>query len=207
MFAQPPLRSRVALLAGIVALSCTIFAPFASARPRTEAVLANSAEDPVLQARIAQLSPSVDPKEARQVVVTSYTLGRQLALEWHMSSSANWQCFLINMGARKAGYCYQFANELLLELDALKLRTLELHWAEADPGTDLEHNVIVVTAKGQPFDQGILLDNWRRSGRLLWSPVTEDTMYLWKENKPELVRRLQWRHHYARQAPVTKPKS
>ena len=207
MVVQPPLRSRVTLLIGLVALSCVVFAPCANARPRTEAVLATSAEDPVLQARIAGLSPSVDPKEARQVVFTSYTLGRQLAREWRMSSSANWQCFLVNMGARKAGYCYQFANELLLELDALKLRTLELHWAEADPGTDIEHNVIVVTAKGQPFDQGILLDNWRRSGRLLWSPVTGDTSYLWKENKPELVRRLRWRHHYERQALFDKPKS
>lgn len=207
MVVQPPLRSRVALLTGLIALLCMVSAPFASARPRTDAVLATSAEDPVLQARIAQLSPSVDPKEARQVVFTSYTLGRELAREWRMSSSANWQCFLVNLGVRKAGYCYQFANELLLELDALKLRTLELHWAEADPGTDIEHNVIVVTAKGQPFAQGILLDNWRRSGRLLWSPVTGDTSYLWKENKPELVRRLQWRHHYARQVPVAKPKS
>jgi len=24
-----------------------------------------------------------------------------------------------------------------------------------------EHNVIVVTAKGQPFEKGIFLDNWR----------------------------------------------
>ncbi len=206
MLVQPPVRSGVTLLTGLIALLGMVFAPCAHARPRTEAVLATSAEDPVLQARIAQLSPGVDPQEARQVASASYTLGRQLAREWRMSSSANWQCFLVNMGARKAGYCYQFANELLLELDALKLRTLELHWAEADPGTDIEHNVIVVTAKGQPFDQGILLDNWRRSGHLLWSPVKGDTLYLWKENKPELVRRLQWRRHYARQAPVAEPK-
>ncbi|HSP46405.1 MAG TPA: hypothetical protein VLO30_10460, partial [Chthoniobacterales bacterium] len=72
---------------------------------------------------------------------------------------------------KKGGYCFQFATELLLRLDAEKLQTLDLHWAESDPGTDTEHNVIAVTARGQPFEQGIMLDNWRHAGHLLWGPL------------------------------------
>ena len=67
------------------------------------------------------------------------------------------QSFLINIGMKKGGYCYQFAAELLLRLDAQELRTFDLHWAESDAGTDTEHNVIAVTARGQPFEQGIML--------------------------------------------------
>jgi hypothetical protein len=91
---------------------------------------------------------------------------------------------------KKGGYCYQFAAELLLRLDAQKLRTLELHWAESDAGTDTEHNVILVTARGQPFAQGIMLDNWRHSGHLLWGPITGDPSHTWQENKAEFNRRL-----------------
>jgi hypothetical protein len=46
-----------------------------------------------------------------------------------------------------------------------------------------ENNAIVVTARGQPFKQGILLDNWRAQGHLAWTEVTRDPEYSWKENK------------------------
>jgi hypothetical protein len=103
------------------------------------------------------------------------------------------QCFLINIGLRKGGYCFQFATELLLRLDAQKLQTLELHWAESDAGTDTEHNVIAVTARGQPFAQGIMLDNWRHSGHLLWGPLNGDPDHTWQENKDALARRVKRR--------------
>ncbi len=164
--------------------------PPANARPGWGLFLATSAEDPVLRDQIVGLGPQVNPDEARRVASISYTTGRELAREWRMGSSPTVHSFLINIGARKAGYCHQFATELLLRLDAQKLKTLELHWAESDAGTDTEHNVIVVTAKEQPFAQGILLDNWRRSGRLLWGPLNGDPDHRWKENRDAFNSRL-----------------
>jgi hypothetical protein len=38
-----------------------------------------------------------------------------------------------------------------------------------------------VTAKGQPFRDGILLDCWRHSGHLFWSAVATDN-YPWIED-------------------------
>jgi hypothetical protein len=158
-----------------------------------------------LTAGLVQLSPSVSPDEARRVAFTAYTTGRQLAVEWRMVRPATVQSFLIKIGARKAGHCFQYANELLLRLDALKLRTLELHWAECDPGAFDEHNVIAVTARGQPFEQGIVLDNWRHSGRLVWGPVKGDPPFRWEENQAELYRRLQHPRHYSRIIPRPEP--
>lgn len=162
----------------------------ADARPRNELVLATSAEDATLRARLVALSPSVNPEEARRVASIAYTTGRELAAKWKMFSSPTVHSFLINIGLKKGGYCYQFATELLLRLDAEKLRTLELHWAESDPGTDTEHNVIAITARGQPFEQGIMLDNWRHAGRLLWGPLNGDPSHTWQENKGAMARRL-----------------
>jgi hypothetical protein len=107
-----------------------------------------------------------------------------------MIPSPTVQSFLINIGVKKGGYCFQFATELLLRLDAQKLQTLELHWAESDAGTDTEHNVIAVTARGQPFAQGIMLDNWRHAGHLLWGPLSGDPSHQWQENKDAMARRL-----------------
>ncbi len=159
------------------------------ARLKEDPVFAKSAEDPVLIARIVALSPTVDPEEARRVAVTAYTTGRDLAREWRVVWPPGIQNFLVNIGARKGGLCFQWAAGLLPRLDALLLRTLELHWAESYARTASEHNVIVVTAKGQPMQRGILLDNWRYLGHLAWGPVAGDTTYEWQENPGELARR------------------
>jgi hypothetical protein len=185
-----PRRFRFSLTLFSVLLAFTAYGPFATARPRNELVLATSAEDPALRARLVALAPSVNPEEARRVAQIAYTTGRELAAKWKMGSSPTVHSFLINIGLKKGGYCYQFATELLLRLDAQKMKTLEFHWAESDPGTDTEHNVIAVTARGQPFEQGIMLDNWRRSGHLLWGPLDGDPSHTWQENKAAAARRL-----------------
>lgn len=166
--------------------ACTISA----GEPTERLLLATSASDPILPAQLSQLSPHVRPDEARRVAATAFITGRELQREWRVVRSPRLQNFLVNIGLRKAGLCYQWATELLVRLDSLKLRTLDLHWAESFAGTIREHNAIVVTAKGQPFERGILLDTWRYSGRLAWIPVTADPHYRWSENDAEVGRRL-----------------
>ena len=205
-FLNPRLCSNLTIFALAASLAFASYAPSISARPRGQLVLASSAEDEALRARLISLSPSVNPEEARRVAYIAYTTGQELARKWRMVPSPTVQCFLINIGVKKGGYCYQFATELLLRLDAQKLRTLELHWAESDAGTDTEHNVIVVTARGQPFAQGIMLDNWRHSGHLLWGPLNGDPVHTWHENKDALARRLNRGSTSNRAKRETKPK-
>jgi hypothetical protein len=147
---------------------------------------ATSADDPVLRGRIAALAPGmVDPAEARRVAEIAYTTGRDLKKEWKVGWPPGLHNFLVNTGQRKGGLCFQFAERLLWRLAVLKWETLEFHWAESFERTASEHNVIVVTAKGQDFYQGIILDNWRYGGRLVWGPVSEDPHYRWHENQPQ----------------------
>ena len=96
--------------------------------------------------------------------------------------------FLVNTGIRKRGLCFQWAEDLLAQLDRLRVTTLELHWGEARADTLREHNCVVVTAKGQPFRTGIILDCWRHAGRLYWAELVSDH-YPWIEDS-----------HYARKA-------
>jgi hypothetical protein len=179
-----------ALCFAVVWVAIANCAPSASARGRDEPAFATSADDAVLRSRLAGLGPGVRPEEADLVARCAYTTGRELKREWRVVWPPGFQNFLVNTGMRKGGLCFQWATELLLRLNALKLETLELHWAESFERTASEHNVIVITAKGQPFMQGIILDNWRYGGRLIWGPVTGDPHYRWKENKGEALRRL-----------------
>lgn len=173
----------------LVVIALAALASAAEARKKDPA-FATSANDLVLRARIAALSPDVDPEEAQRVAAVAYTTGRDLKKEWRVVWPPGLQNFLVHTGARKGGLCFQFAERLLLRLTELKWETVEFHWAESFDRTASEHNVIVVTAKGQPFSQGILLDNWRYGGRLVWGPIVEDPHYEWMENKAQYIKVL-----------------
>jgi hypothetical protein len=175
-----PCRLRIAGVFFVFAL----FASQAQARKK-DPEFATSANDSVLRGAIASLAPSVDPAEAQQVAEIAYTIGRDLQKEWKVVWPPGVMNFLVNTGRRKGGLCFQFAERLELRLTEQKWKTLEFHWAESFERTSGEHNVIVVTAKGQAFSRGIILDNWRYGGRLVWGFAVDDPHYRWHENKPQ----------------------
>jgi hypothetical protein len=76
--------------------------------------------------------------------------------------------------------CYQWADDLSAKLESLDLHTLKVRRGVARLETRREHSSVVLTAPGQAFDQGIVLDAWRHSGCLCWRPVKEDK-YPWIE--------------------------
>src|SRR5437764_1985927 len=178
-------RLRMAALVFVLA----VFPSAAQARKK-DPEFATSAHDPVLRGHIAALAQSIDPEEAQRVAEIAYTTGRDLKREWKVVWPPGLQNFLVNTGRRKGGLCFQFAERLLLRLSEERWKTLEFHWAESFERTAGEHNVIVVTAEGQSFYRGIILDNWRYGGRLVWGAVPEDPHYRWQEIKAQFVRVL-----------------
>jgi hypothetical protein len=126
---------------------------------------------------LVALAPDVDPGEAELLSVTAHTTSRSLAREYRIVLNPEFQNFLINIGVRQRGYCAHFARDIGARLKTLKLKTLVLHWGAAYARTSGEDNCLVVTARNQPFQDGILLDGWRRAGRLFWSPVKKDYEY------------------------------
>jgi hypothetical protein len=131
---------------------------------------------------IIKLSWTVDPAEAEQVATISHHMSRQLAHDYRIVGPPPFQNFLIHIGVRQKGFCYHFTHDIGVRLKELKLRTLDLHWGASDEGTRLESNCVVVTARGQAFNDGYIMDGWRMAGRLCWWPVSKDSAFLWKEN-------------------------
>jgi hypothetical protein len=130
-----------------------------------------------LSKALAGLGSDVDPGEAELLSVTAHTTARSLAREYHIVLNPEFQCFLINIGLRKRGWCGHWTRDIGAGLKELKLKTLVLHWGTAYPGTSSENNCLVVTARNQPFQDGIILDGWRRAGRLFWCKVKQDDEY------------------------------
>jgi hypothetical protein len=143
---------------------------------------------------LTKLGPDVDPAEAEQISMVAHTTARRLAKDYHVVLNPEFQAFLVNIGARKRGWCGHWAQDIGTGLKELKPRTLVLHWGVAYDHTSSENNCLVITARNQPFQDGIILDGWRRAGRLFWCPVIKDDEYeveqhyghsgitAWKEN-------------------------
>lgn len=170
------------------AIAVYIFAPWtgvAEQQQRTKIVPQVASSDfraaQALMNQIAARSPNVRPEEAARVAECVYNRARELRREYGVIWPPLFNNVLINSGIRKRGLCFQWAEDLLVTLDALKLTSLELHWGEAYAGTWQESNCVVVTAKAQPFSTGIIFDCWRHSGHLYWTEVGADKV-TWVEN-------------------------
>jgi hypothetical protein len=135
-----------------------------------------------LAERLAALSPTVDRREAKRLAECAYATADRLKVKYGMIWPPLFNNVLVNIGIKKRGLCFQWAQDLLVPLDKLKLKTLELHWGEAQVGTWHESNCIVVTAKNQPFAAGIILDAWRHCGNLYWGAAATDEEP-WVENR------------------------
>lgn len=130
-----------------------------------------------LRDALVALAPDVDPAEAELLSVTAHTTSRDLARKYRLVWTPIFQNLLIHMGKRERGYCGHYTRDIGERLKELKLKTLLLHWGAAFAGTIDENNCLVVTARNQPFEDGIVLDGWRRGGRLFWSALKKDSEY------------------------------
>jgi hypothetical protein len=157
-----------------------------------------------LSKALVALAPDVDPGEAELLSATAHTTARSLAREYRVVLNPEFTVFLVNIGARKRGWCGHWARDIGARLKELKLKTLVLHWGAAYARTSSENNCLVVTARNQPFQDGIIIDGWRRAGRLFWCAVKKDYEYeleqhyghsgitAWKEDVQETA----WLHDY-----------
>jgi hypothetical protein len=164
------------LLAGMIAVF-VLFRAVVSAdqqQQHFEVPAKDSAKAEKLANQLAGLSRRVDPNEAKLLAECAYATVARLRPEYNMFGTPIFNNFLVYHGWRKRGYCYHWTEDLLLALDTLKLKTLELHWADAYRDTWQENNCVVVTAKGQAFKHGMILECWRHFGHLRWNLVPSD---------------------------------
>jgi hypothetical protein len=164
------------LVAGVIAAFAASSAVVDAEQPRPHFQVPEkeSAKAEELANQLAKLSRRVDPNEAKLLADCAYATVARLRPEYNMFGTPIFNNFLVYHGWRKRGYCFQWTEDLLLALDTLKLKTLELHWGDAYRDTWRENNCVVVTAKGQPFDHGMILECWRHFGHLRWNLVPSD---------------------------------
>ena len=133
-----------------------------------------------LEQELTALSATVDKTEAQILAATAVRESAALVEEYQLVRPAVAHNLLVVLGIKDRGLCYHWTEDLMKRLQALDLKSFQLHWGVSYRGSELrEHNCVVITARGQRFFKGIVLDPWRNSGNLYWARVKKDS-YPWK---------------------------
>lgn len=182
------LASRRSVLAGLAALglaACnTGTTPQASTQSRETGGEGQSPEAKIagVTAALMALGPDVRPGEAARAAEVAVRYPLELAQRWDVVDPPLAHNFKVVHGTREKGVCRDWANALHAALRAEGFATLDLHIGMANArNVSLEHVSVIVSARGQPMQSGVVLDPWRiGQGRLWYARVADDPRYRWE---------------------------
>jgi len=133
-----------------------------------------------LSSEISSLSNTISKDEALDIALFSTSYTKKLANSYDLVGSPKFQNFLINMGFKKKGYCYNYADDLASALSQRGYETISIYRAAHKQYTYFEHNCVVITPKDRN-DIGVILDGWRDAGKLYFDLMSRDRKnYNWK---------------------------
>ena len=141
-----------------------------------------------LSMMLQQMDERIRAKEADRLSKDIFLQTARLTREFDLTSPPWLHNTLVNTGVRKKGLCYDWSDALYVYMIKQAYPDFSFHLGGANIGRYWsEHNVLVITAKGKPFNSGIVIDPWRNSGKLYFSKVKDDVQYKWKERKDRCI--------------------
>ena len=133
---------------------------------------------------LQSLATGISQTEADTLAHEIYQETEKLREKFDPISEPHINNFLINVGVKEQGLCYQWSDALYLHFKKKNYEHFTFHLLVADKGKYFsEHNVMVVVAKGKPVMDGVIVDPWRKPGELYFSKVKDDTQYNWSHRK------------------------
>lgn len=141
------------------------------------------------EARIGELSlalmalgDDIDSGEARRAAAIAIEYPLVLAREYEISDPPLVHNTLVNLGVKPRGLCVDWTSDLLARLHEERFHSFKLHWGVANYESvfRIEHSTVIISARGDSLQQGLVLDPWRYSGQLFWAKTPQDVEYEWK---------------------------
>ncbi|MEQ9695467.1 hypothetical protein [Shimia sp. SDUM112013] len=122
----------------------------------------------------------VAPQEARRAAEIAYAYSLEQREAYKVSDPPLIHNTKVNQGLRPRGLCWHWADDLEARLRREGFKSFSFHRAIANiDNLRVEHSTVILSAKGAPMQDGIVLDGWRYGGYLFWAPLPEDTRYTW----------------------------
>ncbi len=152
--------------------------------------LAPDSEIRRLEGELLAMREDVDPTEAARAAQIAFDHTRELAIQYQITDHPIVHNSKVNMGLKPRGLCWHWAEDMEKRLNAEGFETLEMHRAISEGrGVRIDHSTAIISAKGDPYTSGVVLDPWRNGGVLFFAPVSVDTRYHWEAREVVLRRR------------------
>lgn len=134
-----------------------------------------------LTAALVRLGPEVDPEEAARAARIAYDHTDALAIAYDITDPPLVHNMKVNAGIKSRGLCWHWADDMESRLRQEDFETLSLHRAIANSHTRIliDHSTTIISRKGDAFQEGIVLDPWRKGGILTWMQTSSDDRYDW----------------------------
>ena len=133
---------------------------------------------------LKSLNSTIPKKEAEYLSRDIFQQTKKLTKAFKLTSPPWFHNVLVNIGLRDKGLCYHWSDALYSYFMKKSYLHFSFHLGGANIGEYFfEHNVLVVTGKGGKFEEGIVIDPWRDSGKLYFSKIKDDTKYTWKHRE------------------------
>jgi len=174
-FTHPLTKLLLPLLAALLQ-ACAASAPVVEPAP-----MAVQQRIDELQLAILALDANVDRREARDAAAIAIEYPLELARRYQITDPPLVHNIKVNLGVKPRGLCVDWTADLLARLRQERFHSLDLHWGIANyqSAFRIEHSTVIISARGQPLQRGLVLDPWRNAGHLFWARTGEDPDYQW----------------------------
>lgn len=141
-----------------------------------------------LEAALVGLPGAPDPGDATRLAVAATRTLAELQPRYRPVRPPHLGNLAFHLGLRDRALCCHWVEDLLRALLAVEQDAFELHWGVAHFGSRLrEHSAVVAVPRGGAFEEGLVLDAWRDSGRLHFVRVDRDR-YPWRPHPSDAER-------------------
>ena len=160
-------------------LFALLFAAFFTACGRIPDTSENRAE--TLATLLQTIDKNIPFEEALSLSREIFQQTDQLRKQFNPVSEPHVNNFLVNIGLKEKGLCYEWSDPLYIYFRRKSYRYFSFHLLVANRGKYFqEHNVLAVTSKKDDIPNAVIIDPWREPGTVYFSKVKDDKKYVWE---------------------------
>ena len=129
---------------------------------------------------LISLDYHISKNEAKRLSKDIIHFSKQLKENYQPIIEPHFNNFLVNIGLKSHGLCYEWSDSLYIYLLRQHYNGFEFHLVVSDKGKYWsEHNALVIMPKGKNLSQGIVIDLWRDIDDISFIKIPDDKKYQW----------------------------
>ena len=136
------------------------------------------------------MDTNVSQKEAKRLSKDIISFSTKLKQKYQPIIEPHFNNFLVNIGLKKHGLCYEWSDALYLHFTTKHYQSFRFHLVVSNQGKYWsEHNAFAITNSRDEISKGIIVDLWRDIDDIYINYISKDTSYQWRRReKRECIR-------------------